>query len=94
MELLHGTHRLGNEELLMDLVEDFHLADMVRIASHLIFCLELQLIRVGIMCSHCNELCSPEGPSHCCGQVNYCSANCQSTAWPDHRQLCNRRFQG
>ena len=94
MELLHGTHRLGNEELLMDLVEDFHLADMVRIPSYFSFRLELQMIRVGIMCSHCNELCSPERPSHCCGQANYCSANCQSTAWPDHRPLCNRRFHG
>ena len=59
MELLRGTHRLRNEELLMDLVEDFHLADMVKIPSHLILCLELQLIRIGIMCSHCSGPCIP-----------------------------------
>ena len=94
MELLHGTHRLGNEELLMDLVEDFHLADMVRIPSHFIFCLDLQLIRIEITCSHCDGPCRPERPSHCCGQTNYCSANCKSAAWPNHRPLCNRRVHG
>ena len=54
-----ATHPLGNEELLMDLVEDFHLADMVKIPSHLILCLDLQLIRIGIMCSHCSGPCIP-----------------------------------
>jgi hypothetical protein len=25
-----------------------------------------------------------------CRQVNYCSAECQKAAWPEHKELCNK----
>lgn len=40
-------------------------------------------------CTHCKKPC---GPNKCgkCGQVTYCSRQCQLASWPSHKLVCGK----
>ena len=82
---------LDDDDLLSEYAEDCHIAGLL--PSHILSRMDLQLKRMllAIKPKVCDR-CGSEASQKClrCKHARYCSAACQTAAWPEHRLVCNR----
>ena len=91
IRLVKGNTLLQDHVRLQDLVEHFELWDMCRIPRHFRFEVRIAMVVSTITCWLCGGRCF-QRMSLCCGDINYCSSECQRWDWHEHREVCPRRI--